>query len=63
MAMDSDKPAVLEHGGGTYGFRSHLAICPDQKWVVVALANQAVDPGASKVAMMIALELKKLNEN
>lgn len=60
---DTEKPAVFEHSGGTYGFRTHLTICPKQKWVVVALANQAVDPGASKVAVIISQELKKLNEN
>ncbi len=63
MSPVTEKLAVLEHGGGTYGFRSHLAICPEQQWVVVALANQAVDPGASKVAVMITQEFKKLNEN
>ena len=62
ITQDAEKPAVLEHGGGTYGFRSHLAICPTQKWVVVALANQAVDPGASKVAVIIYQQLMKLKE-
>jgi CubicO group peptidase (beta-lactamase class C family) len=56
---DTEKPAILEHSGGTYGFRTHLTICPEQKWVVVALANQAVDPGASKVAVIIYQQLMK----
>jgi CubicO group peptidase (beta-lactamase class C family) len=47
------QPAIYQHGGGTYGFRSQITICPAQKWVVVCLANQGVDPGASGVATAI----------
>ncbi len=47
------KPAIFQHGGGTYGFRSQLIVCPQQQWVVVTLANQGVDPGASGVATEI----------
>lgn len=48
------KPAIFQHGGGTYGFRSQIIVCPEQKWVVVTLANHGVDPGASGVASAIA---------
>lgn len=48
-----EKTAIYQHGGGTYGFRSQLMVCPAQQWVVVTLANHGVDPGASQVAGII----------
>jgi CubicO group peptidase (beta-lactamase class C family) len=44
---------VYMHGGGTYGFRSQIMICPEENWVVVTLANHGIDPGASAVAARI----------
>mgnify|MGYP001418864416 CR=1 FL=1 len=53
-------PVKFEHSGGTYGFRTHLTICPEKNWVVLALANQGSDPGASKVALLIVQQLENL---
>jgi CubicO group peptidase (beta-lactamase class C family) len=44
---------VYLHGGGTYGFRSQIIVCPEENWVVVTLANHGADPGASAVAARI----------
>jgi CubicO group peptidase (beta-lactamase class C family) len=63
LTPENESPAILQHGGGTYGFRSHLAICPDQKWVVVTLANHGIDPGASGVAIQISEQLKQLENS
>lgn len=57
---DEDGPVIFQHSGGTYGFRSHLSLCPEQKWVVVSMANHGADPGASGVAARLAEELKKM---
>jgi CubicO group peptidase (beta-lactamase class C family) len=59
----TETPAIYQHGGGTYGFRSHLAICPDQNWAVVVLANHGIDPGASGVAMQIIEQLKGMQHS
>jgi CubicO group peptidase (beta-lactamase class C family) len=58
---DESGPIVYQHGGGTYGFRSQLSVCPEKKWVIVTLANHGVDPGASGVAAGLAEQLKKMN--
>ena len=58
---EEDAPFIYQHGGGTYGFRSQISICPEQKWVVVMLANHGADPGASSVAARLIEQLKKLN--
>jgi CubicO group peptidase (beta-lactamase class C family) len=57
--LDDTSPVIYQHGGGTNGFRSQLIVCPEQKWVIVALANHGADPGASAVAEKIAAYLKK----
>lgn len=52
-------PMILSHDGGTFGFRSHLSVCPAQQWVVVVLTNLGTDPGASEVgAKIIGLLIK-----
>ncbi len=56
-------PVTYDHSGGTYGFRSHIIVCPEKKWVVVTLANHASDPGASKVALLIANQLENLSQS
>jgi CubicO group peptidase (beta-lactamase class C family) len=62
QSKPSEPPVKFEHSGGTAGFRSHLTICPEKNWVVLALANQASDPGPSKVALMIAQQLEAISE-
>jgi CubicO group peptidase (beta-lactamase class C family) len=59
----TESPAIFQHGGGTYGFRSQLSVCPEQGWAVVALANHGVDPGASGVALQITEQLKGVSKN
>lgn len=39
------KGRVIEHGGGTIGFTSHVAFDPDRKFGVVVLNNQSVNIG------------------
>jgi CubicO group peptidase (beta-lactamase class C family) len=41
---------VLQHGGGTGGFRTHLALEPSSGRAVVALANSAAEPSAADLA-------------
>jgi CubicO group peptidase (beta-lactamase class C family) len=41
---------IVMHGGGTGGFRSHLALEPSTGRAVVALANSAVEPSAADLA-------------
>src|SRR5690606_34316923 len=41
------------HGGGTGGFRTHLALEPSSGRGVVALANSAVEPSAADLAMHV----------
>jgi CubicO group peptidase (beta-lactamase class C family) len=62
QSKPSEPPVKYEHSGGTAGFRSHLTICPEKNWVVLALANQASDPGPSKVALLIVKQLEALSE-
>ena len=42
---------TLHHGGGTGGYRSHLALQPDGRRAVVVLTNSALEPGASDIAL------------
>jgi CubicO group peptidase (beta-lactamase class C family) len=39
LMVRSVKHKVIEHGGGIEGFNTHLAYYPDDKVVVVVLAN------------------------
>jgi len=52
-------PIIFSHDGGTYGFRTHLSVCPAQQWVAVVLTNLATDPGASEVGAKIDAWLSK----
>lgn len=42
---------VIMHGGGTGGYRSHLAIEPPTGRVVVAMANSGAEPSTADLAM------------
>ncbi len=42
---------VLHHGGGTGGFRTHMALQPAAARAVVVLANAAVEPSAEDIAL------------
>jgi D-alanyl-D-alanine-carboxypeptidase/D-alanyl-D-alanine-endopeptidase len=42
---------ILQHGGGTGGFRTHLALEPSYGRAVVALANSAAEPSATDLAL------------
>ena len=42
---------VLHHGGGTGGFRTHMAVQPARNRAVVVLTNAAIEPSASDIAM------------
>lgn len=60
QSKPGEAPVKYEHSGGTAGFRTHLTICPEKNWVVLALANHGSDPGASKVALLIVQQLENL---
>jgi CubicO group peptidase (beta-lactamase class C family) len=62
QSKPGEAPLKYEHSGGTAGFRSHLTICPEKNWVVLAMANQASDPGPSKVALIIVQQLEAMAE-
>jgi len=62
QSKPGEAPLKYEHSGGTAGFRTHLTICPEKNWVVLALANQASDPGPSKVALIIVQQLEGMSE-
>jgi CubicO group peptidase (beta-lactamase class C family) len=62
QSKPGEAPLKYEHSGGTDGFRTHLTICPEKNWVVLALANQASDPGSSKVALVIVQQLEAMAE-
>ena len=42
---------IVMHGGGTGGFRTHLALEPSTRRAVVALANSAAEPSAADLAI------------
>lgn len=42
---------VLQHGGGTGGFRAHMALQPETGRAVVGLTNSGVEPGAQDIAL------------
>jgi len=42
---------VVQHGGGTGGFRTHLALEPSSGRAVVVLANSAAEPSAMDLAV------------
>lgn len=42
---------VIQHGGGTGGFRTHLVLEPSTGRAVIALANSAAEPSATDLAM------------
>ena len=42
---------IVQHGGGTGGFRTHLALEPSSGRAVVALANSAAEPSATDLAI------------
>ena len=46
---------VVQHGGGTGGFRTHLALEPSSGRAVVALANSAAEPSAMDLATHVLI--------
>ena len=44
---------IVMHGGGTGGFRTHLALEPSTATAVVALANSAAEPSAADLALHV----------
>jgi serine-type D-Ala-D-Ala carboxypeptidase/endopeptidase len=44
---------IVMHGGGTGGFRTHLALEPAKARAVVALANSAAEPSAADLAIHV----------
>lgn len=46
---------VIMHGGGTGGYRSHLAVEPASTRAIVALANSGAEPSTSDLAMHFLL--------
>jgi serine-type D-Ala-D-Ala carboxypeptidase/endopeptidase len=46
---------VLQHGGGTGGFRTHLALEPAKRRAVVVMANSAAEPSATDLALHVLL--------
>lgn len=44
---------IVMHGGGTGGFRAHLALEPSTRRAVVALANSAAEPSAADLAIHV----------
>jgi CubicO group peptidase (beta-lactamase class C family) len=46
---------VIEHGGGTGGYRAHLALEPSTGRAVVTLANSAAEPSTTDIALHLLL--------
>ena len=46
---------IVTHGGGTGGFRTHLALEPSSGRAAVALANSAVEPSAADLATHVLI--------
>jgi len=53
MVMHPPSGEILHHGGGTGGFRTHMAVQPETGRAVVVLTNAAIEPSASDMAMHI----------
>ena len=51
MILSAPSGTILMHGGGTGGFRTHMALQPENDRAVVVLTNSAVDPGAQDIAL------------
>ena len=50
MTLPPPTGEVLHHGGGTGGFRTHMALQPATGRAVVVLANAAVEPSTQDIA-------------
>ncbi|MEN7536097.1 serine hydrolase [Aurantiacibacter flavus] len=50
MILPAPGGEVLNHSGGTGGFRSHLAVQPETARAVVGLTNSAAEPSAADLA-------------
>ncbi|NVD43523.1 serine hydrolase domain-containing protein [Qipengyuania atrilutea] len=50
MILPAPSGTIVMHGGGTGGFRTHMALQPANNRAVVVLTNSAVDPGAQDIA-------------
>lgn len=55
MTVSAPEGAVVMHGGGTGGYRTHMALQPDTGRAVVVLTNSAVTPAAQDMAMHILI--------
>lgn len=53
---------IMQHSGGTGGFRSNISIMPSKKLAVVVLNNCAEEPGSPIVADAIIKALSKLEK-
>lgn len=51
MIFEAPTGEVLQHGGGTGGFRSFMALQPDTGRAVVGLTNSAVEPAAQDIVL------------
>lgn len=51
MLLPAPTGTILMHGGGTGGFRTHMALQPDSRRAVVVLTNSAVEPSANDIAL------------
>jgi len=54
---DTGSNRIMQHSGGTGGFRSNISVIPDRKLAIVVLANCAEEPGAPLVAELLRKEL------
>ncbi|OYX66343.1 MAG: hypothetical protein B7Y88_05530 [Sphingomonadales bacterium 32-64-17] len=50
MILPAPGGEVLNHSGGTGGFRSHLAVQPGTRRAVIGLSNSAAEPSAADLA-------------
>lgn len=51
MMLPAPSGTILMHGGGTGGFRTYMALQPENERAVVVLTNSAVEPSAQDIAL------------
>lgn len=62
MLAGAPSGMAYHHGGGTGGFRTHMALQPEHQRAVVVLTNAAIEPSVSDIAMHLIAGLPVANE-
>ncbi len=55
MVVPAPSGVIAMHGGGTGGFRSHIAVQEDSGQSVVVLTNSAVEPSAQDISLHLLI--------